>query len=162
MPGVGLQGGQVVRPAFQEQPFGGGPVPLLLMEKRQVHAGARQVVPQVRLVGEVGRQLLCRCSGPGRYSFSASLSRPAWHSRLPRLLWLWASSWRNCGSGGEVGRQLLEEAHGLVVVLLRFLRPARGTQQNAPVVVASGQALAELGPGGEVGRQLLVDAQAWS
>ena len=41
VPGVGLQGGQVVRPALQEQPFGGGPVPLLLVEKGQVRAGAR-------------------------------------------------------------------------------------------------------------------------
>ena len=62
------------------------------------------------------------------------------------------------GSGGEVGRQLLVEAHGLVVVLLRLLEPARVTQQTAAVEVAAGQILAELGTGGEVGRQLLVDA----
>ena len=61
--GVGLQGGQVVRPALQEQPFRGGPVPLLLLENRQVHAGARQFVPQVRLVGELGHQLLADAQG---------------------------------------------------------------------------------------------------
>src|SRR5438552_847020 len=58
VPGVGLEGSPVVWPALQEQPLGGGPLPLLLMEKRQVPVGARQFVAQVRLVGEVGYQLL--------------------------------------------------------------------------------------------------------
>jgi hypothetical protein len=62
--GAGLQGGQVVRPAFQEQPFGGRPVALLLMEKRQVPAGARQLISQVQLVGEFSRQLPCLRPGP--------------------------------------------------------------------------------------------------
>src|SRR5262245_29214906 len=46
----------------------------------------------------------------------------------------------------------------LVVVLLRLQEPPHVTQQSAPVVVASGQVLAELESGGEVGRQLLLDA----
>jgi hypothetical protein len=56
--GVGLEGGQVVRPALQEEPFGGGSVPLLLMEKRQVDIRAGEVVVQVRLIVEVGGQVL--------------------------------------------------------------------------------------------------------
>ena len=62
VPGVGLEGRQVVRPALQQQPFVGGPVSLQPMEGRQVRAGARQVVVQIRLVGEVGRQLLLEAS----------------------------------------------------------------------------------------------------
>src|SRR5258708_24121989 len=60
---------------------------------------------------------------------------------------------------GEVGRQLLLDAQGLVVVLLRLLGPARVTQQIAPVVVASGQVLAELGAGEGTRRQLLHQTQ---
>ena len=61
--GVGLQGGQMVRPALQEQLFGGGPVSVLQVEKCPVHAGARQFVPPIGLVGEVGRQLLLDAQG---------------------------------------------------------------------------------------------------
>ncbi len=62
------------------------------------------------------------------------------------------------GHFGEVGRQLLVEAQGLVVGLLRLRQPARGTQHTAPVNVAAGQLPAELGLVGKVGRQLLVEA----
>jgi hypothetical protein len=62
MPGVGLEGGQEVRPALQKQPLGGGPVPSLLVEECQVEVGARQVVAPVGLVGEAGRR-----GGPGEF-----------------------------------------------------------------------------------------------
>ena len=81
------------------------------------------------------------------------------HSRVPRLTWLAGHLPAELGSGGEVGRQLLLDAQGLVVVLLRLLEPARRIQQIAAIEVAAGQILAELGSGGEVGRQLLADAQ---
>ena len=148
----------MVRPALQEQPFGGGPIPLLLMEKRQVHAGARQAVLQVRLVGEVGRQLLV--DAQGLVVVLLRLLEPARRSQQNAPVVVASGQLlAELGSGGEVGRQLLLDTQGLVEVLLRLLEPARVTQHIAPVVVAYGQVLAELGSGGEVGRQLLLDAQ---
>ena len=51
----------VALPGFP--PFGGGAVSLLQMEIRQVHASARQLVVQVRLVREFGRQLPADAQG---------------------------------------------------------------------------------------------------
>jgi hypothetical protein len=124
------------------------------MDDGQVPAGARQFVPQFRLVGEVGRQLLINAQGlvvvllrllePARMTQQIGPADVA----LAELL-------AEVGPGGEVGRQLLPDAQGVAVVLLRLLEPARVTQPNAPVVVVSGRLLAEVGPGGEVGRQVL-------
>ncbi len=158
VPGVRLQGGQVVRPALQKQLFGGGPVPLLLVEGPQVHVGTRQFAPQVRLVGEVGREprvdgegltvVLLRLPGPARDPQEGTPVDMAAGQHPPEF-----------GSGGEVGRQLFVDAQGLVEVRLRLFMPPQVPQQTAAAVEAVGQLLAEVGSGGEVGRQLLLEAQ---
>ena len=124
--GVGLQGGQMVRPAFQEQPFGGGPVPPPRVQKRQVHVSFRHVVQPVRLVREVRRRLLLdfqclvivllRLLEPAGLVQQKAPAEVACRQALAELQ-----------SGREVRCQLLEDARGLVVVLLRLHGPARGT-----------------------------------
>jgi hypothetical protein len=55
---------------------------------------------------------------------------------------------------------LLPKEQAVAVGGFRFLQPARGLEQVAEVVVASGQCLAELGAGGEVGGQSLQEGQS--
>ena len=78
---------------------------------------------------------------------------------MPRLLWLLARSSAELGPGGEIGYQLLLDAQGLVVVLLRLLEPAHGLQQTAAVVVALARSWRNSGREGKSRRQLLPDAQ---
>src|SRR5262245_4142761 len=92
-------------------------------------------------------------------SASASLSWPGPFRSTPRPMSPRASSGQDSGRAGEGGRQLLANVQGRVAVRFRVLEPARGKQQNAPVVVAIGQLLAELGAGRRVGRPLLLDVQ---
>ncbi len=76
------------------------------------------------------------CSGPGRSPAPPPEAGPCPTAEGPGCCESSASSSAELGSGGEVGRQLLVDAQGLVVVLLRLLEfTQRATHVADPHIV---------------------------